>query len=458
MTATSGRTPLVIRSIPDAIAAVPYVLGFHPADSLVVIAYAGPHDTCAVRVDLPGDPYETGPAARRIAALLGGNGFRRALLLGYGPEHRVTPAAAAVLGRLPAEGLKVDDAARVADGRWWSLLCHDTACCPREGHPYDISASVVAAQATLAGQVALPDRSELVRSVAPLTGPARASMSRATDRAEDRFLSWARQGLSPARIRSRLCDEGLTLLTRLRGRRPPAPPPAEQPYPADEPRASEGTPAPGPPKAPGRDIRPDEPHTDPSLDSRPGVEPSATSARTRPRADPDKSREEEPQAGGQPRAGREPTGAVRRLPGTGPHGTTRPGDDEIAWLGVLLTSLRIRDEAWVRIDEERPHDDIAFWRDVLCRIDEAYASAPACLLAYAAYCAGDGGLANVALDRAAPDYSMGVLLRDIIEAGIPPARLRMNMTSDELAAAYAEVDDLAFPELPRRRREERPAS
>ncbi|MFF5261167.1 DUF4192 domain-containing protein [Actinomadura viridis] len=454
MTATSGRTPLVIRSIPDAIAAVPYVLGFHPADSLVVIAYAGPHDTCAVRVDLPGDPYETGPAARRIAALLGGNGFRRALLLGYGPEHRVTPAAAAVLGRLPAEGLKVDDAARVADGRWWSLLCHDTACCPREGHPYDISASVVAAQATLAGQVALPDRSELVRSVAPLTGQARASMSRATDRAEDRFLSWARQGLTPARIRSRLCDEGLTLLTRLRGRRPLAPPPAEQPSLADAPGTSGGT---GPPKASSRDLRPDDPSGHLGSDALPGDGPAEASAWTRPRAEPNEPQREEPQTDGEPRAGHEPTGVVHRLP-VGPHETPRPGDDEIAWLGVLLTSLRVRDEAWVRIDEERPHDDIAFWRDVLCRIDEAYASAPACLLAYAAYCAGDGGLANVALDRAAPDYSMGVLLRDIFEAGIPPSRLRMNMTSDELAAAYKEVDDLAFPELPRRRREQRPAS
>jgi hypothetical protein len=48
MTETTGRTPLVIRSIPDAIAAVPYLLGFHPADSIVVIGFGGPPEQARI--------------------------------------------------------------------------------------------------------------------------------------------------------------------------------------------------------------------------------------------------------------------------------------------------------------------------------------------------------------------------------------------------------------------------
>ncbi|MFI0370886.1 DUF4192 domain-containing protein [Actinomadura sp. 1N219] len=315
-------TALVIRSAQDAIAAVPYMLGFHPSRSLVVIGFeSGGNGTCAMRLDLP-----SSDAAERVAALLAGNGFRRSLLLGYGPDGEVRESAATVRAALDSAGVPVAEAVRVADGRWWSLTCDDD-CCPPEGVPYDISASVVAAQATFDGQVVLADRSELVRSVQPLDGPVRASMREATERAEIRLLS-----------RPDPPDESLAFVHALLSRA--------------------GTP---------------------------------------------------------------------------------PADDEVAWLGVLLTDLRFRDEAWIRIDEDAPATDIAFWRDVVRRVEEAYVPAPASLLAFAAYSAGDGGLANVAIERALdadPAYSMAVILREVINAGIPPSKLRLRMTSDQLATAY----------------------
>ncbi|TMQ91698.1 DUF4192 domain-containing protein [Actinomadura soli] len=315
-------TALVIRSAQDAIAAVPYLLGFHPSRSLVVIGFESDgNGTCAIRLDLP-----SSDAAERVAALLSGNGFRRSLILGYGPDGEVRESAAVLRAALGSAGVPAAEAVRVADGRWWSLTCDD-GCCPPEGVPYDISASVVAAQATFAGQVALADRSELVRSVQQLDGPVRTAMREATDRAEIRLLS-----------------------------------------------------------------RPDDP--DESLAF---VHALLT------------------------RAGAPPT------------------DDEVAWLGVLLTDLRFRDEAWIRIDEDAPAADIAFWRDVVRRVEDAYVPAPASLLAFAAYSAGDGGLANVAIERvldADPAYSMAVILREVINAGIPPSKLRLRMTSDQLASAY----------------------
>ncbi|TDC47022.1 DUF4192 domain-containing protein [Actinomadura sp. KC345] len=309
-------TPLVIRSAHDAIAAVPYLLGFHPSRSLVVIGFEGrAHGTCAIRLDLPASG-----AAGRVAALLAGNGFARSLVLGYGPLAEVAEAAAAMGAALECAGVPAAESIRVADGRWWSLTC-DGECCPAEGTPYDISASALAAQATYAGHVALADRTELVRSVQSLAGPARAAMREATRRAEKRRDS---PGESLAFVHA--------LLTR-----------------------------------------------------------------------------------------------------------TDPTDDEVARLGVLLTDLRLRDEAWIRINEDAPAADIAFWRDVLRRVEEPYVPAPASLLAFAAYTAGDGGLANVALERALradPAYSMAVLLQEVVNAGVPPSKVRLQMTPDQLAAAY----------------------
>ncbi|MFA1545852.1 DUF4192 domain-containing protein [Actinomadura chokoriensis] len=319
--------PLVIRTAQDAIAAVPYLLGFHPSRSLVVIGFEGrDHGTCAVRLDLP-----AADAAGRVAALLAGNGFARSLLLGYGPAAEVRESAAPMREALASAGVPVAEAIRVADGRWWSLTC-DRECCPPEGTPYDISASALAAQATYAGHVALADRAELVRSVQPLDDPVRAAMRQATARAERRHLA---RDPSPTTV-----EEDLAFLLVL-----------------------------------------------------------LTHART----------------------------------------GVRPTDDEVAWLGVLLADLRLRDEAWIRIDEEAPAADIAFWRDILRRVEEPRAPAPASLLAFAAYSAGDGGLANVALQRALdadPAYSMALILCEVINAGIPPSQLRLRMTSDQLAAAY----------------------
>jgi hypothetical protein len=68
----------------------------------------------------------------------------------------------------------------------------------------------------------------------------------------------------------------------------------------------------------------------------------------------------------------------------------------------------------------------------------SYVAAPASLLAFCAWQAGDGALANVALDRALDDnprYSMALLLREALDSGAPPSMPRLPMTPEEVAAA-----------------------
>ncbi|MER7440286.1 DUF4192 domain-containing protein [Micromonospora avicenniae] len=315
---------LAVRSPADLLAAVPYLLGFHPADSVVVVAMRGRRVVFAARADLP-DPAEdqAGPA-RHLASVVQRQRADAATVVGYGPVDRATPAVDAVRGALGEAGLVLLDALRVTDGRWWSYLCAEAGCCPAEGRPYEPGTSEVSASAVYAGQVALPDRGALVAQVAPVDGPARVAMRRATAAAEQR-------------------------LARL------LPPTGEQ---LDEGQVRTA-----------------------------GVVAVREAMRRQRRGE-------------------------------------RLSDDEVAWLSLLLTRIEVRDHAWERTDGR--DRDIALWTDVLRRAEPDLIAAPASLLAFAAWRAGQGALAAVALERALaehPDYSLALLLDDLLRRGVPPSEL-----------------------------------
>jgi Domain of unknown function (DUF4192) len=118
-------------------------------------------------------------------------------------------------------------------------------------------------------------------------------------------------------------------------------------------------------------------------------------------------------------------------------------DYEVAWLTVALRDLRVRDDAWARMDPEYADAHLRLWIDVTRRAQPGHVAAPAALLAFVAWQSGDGALANVALDRSLADderYSMALLLRQVIGAGAPPSLARLPMTPEEVAASYDEAD------------------
>ena len=131
--------------------------------------------------------------------------------------------------------------------------------------------------------------------------------------------------------------------------------------------------------------------------------------------------------------------AVSRLIATYRAGEKYQTEYELAWLTVALRDLRVRDDAWARMDPRFREEHRRLWTDVVRRARPGYVAAPASLLAFVAWQAGNGALANVALDRALADdreYSMAALLRDVIAAGTPPEMARLPMTPEEVAAEY----------------------
>ena len=99
---------------------------------------------------------------------------------------------------------------------------------------------------------------------------------------------------------------------------------------------------------------------------------------------------------------------------------------EAAELAVALEDVLVRDEVatWALRDASALLGAL----HALARLTPAPFDAPVCtLLAWVAYAEGNGGLANVALERVGlsrPDYSLAVLLRQALDGQVPPAQVR----------------------------------
>ncbi|MEW9529889.1 DUF4192 domain-containing protein [Microbispora sp. NPDC049125] len=210
-------TPKLVLSSPaDMLAAVPYLVGFHPADSLVVTGFAGPELRLSSRWDLPAGAGDLD----RLVPLLRREGVTATFVVGYGPGPLVTPAVDQAVGLLRESGIAVTEALRAEGGRYWSYSCTSGSCCPAEGTPYDPSTSHVAAEAVMHGLVALRDRRSLRLSVEPCGGAAtreaagrvagalRARLAAASVSADGGAGAFVAEGLARVRTAIALYDSG----------------------------------------------------------------------------------------------------------------------------------------------------------------------------------------------------------------------------------------------------------
>lgn len=185
----SNQHRLPITSPADLITAVPYLLGFHPTDSLVLVGLTGTTVAVASRTDLP-SPAEAVDWADEVMPqqlrMLQHADVTAAIVIGYGPATRVTPVLDTVAPRLRTAGIDVSDKLRVTGRRYFSYLCQNPSCCPIDGLPFDPDRSDLAMRAIVAGHTTLPDRQALVASIAPIDGPARTAVTRATYQARTR--------------------------------------------------------------------------------------------------------------------------------------------------------------------------------------------------------------------------------------------------------------------------------
>jgi Domain of unknown function (DUF4192) len=165
-------TRLRVRRPDDLLAIIPYLIGFHPEESLVVVLVRSSRVILAARLDLSSDA-DADELADFIDALAKREGAEALALVGYGaaslPTNRLLTQ---LMDRLVEQELT--DVLYVGHGRWWSLTCADD-CCPLAGTPLDLSSHPLCATAVLAGLGTRTNRRELEESV---SGPAKDELPR----------------------------------------------------------------------------------------------------------------------------------------------------------------------------------------------------------------------------------------------------------------------------------------
>ncbi|MGW1778364.1 DUF4192 family protein [Streptomyces sp. NPDC002143] len=170
--ASPAAHQVTLRSPAELADALPYLLGYRPEDSIVLVAL---HDQGGrgrfggrARLGIPANPDDWGAVAHQLAqGLVKGSerrGNRPAQMVAYlcqEPEkgetgrqvmERLLPLAHRLRLECGRLDIPVIEALCISDGRFWSYCCGGEGCCPVEGLPMGLpGTSVLAAAATYAG-------------------------------------------------------------------------------------------------------------------------------------------------------------------------------------------------------------------------------------------------------------------------------------------------------------------
>ncbi|MFM8154925.1 MAG: DUF4192 domain-containing protein [Actinomycetes bacterium] len=158
---------LVITGPDSIVASLPFIVGFTPTDSLVVMWLDTGCVRLTMRLDLPPDGASHEPW---IDAVMAHQRAHDEVIICVVPAARQVERDES--GRLRGQSLVasllkilrdtecgVRDALLVVDNHWWSYLCQEPECCPAAGTEVDpATADAVAARFALAGVARLPDR------------------------------------------------------------------------------------------------------------------------------------------------------------------------------------------------------------------------------------------------------------------------------------------------------------
>lgn len=236
-TSASGSptaSQITLRSPAELADALPYMLGFHPTDSLVLVAVHGEGGRFGgrLRVGIPSVPTEWADTARQAAETLIRGSERRGgkpdgivvylcqdPLAGESAQRvmtRLRPLAHRLRLACGALDVPVMEALCLSDGRYWSYTCPDERCCPAEGNPMALpGTSVMAAAATFAGIRVRGSLKEIERRLAPLEGAQAVEQEKALERAAVALVPKILDGASREEVGAETLALARTLMRRM---------------------------------------------------------------------------------------------------------------------------------------------------------------------------------------------------------------------------------------------------
>ncbi|HEX2893177.1 MAG TPA: DUF4192 domain-containing protein [Marmoricola sp.] len=307
------------RSPVDLVAAVPYVLGFHPSESVVLLTF-GPGEAFHARVDLPREEDDQREVVTMLAEVVTRHGVGRVAVLLYTTDPWAAAAFHDVaVSEFVRRGVCVVDVLRVGDGR-----VHRAGDVDDPGTAYDLTTHPFTAEQVVDGVVVESSREALAQTLDCVDAEDAAAVAAA-----------AQAVASAARERSAL----VSAVGRSEGL-------------GDEARWVQRTTR--------RHVR---------------------------------------------------TGTALRASDAGR-------------MVALMADIRLRDVAWAEMSRAGATGQVQLWRDLVRRCPPDLLPGPSCLLAFAAWLAGQGALAWCALDRCTevdPEYSMADCIAQLLAGAVPPS-------------------------------------
>ena len=154
----------------DLLSAIPFVVGFKPDNSIILISVKEDSVSMAMRIDFPPSLDES--QINQLISHLKRDSAEAILAVFYTPSFG--PESQAVISQLmkafDEHHLTLRESLVVTSNRWRSLLCDDRGCCPEEGSPLpELQNSRIAVEQVALGKpLPFENMDELVASLSAL--------------------------------------------------------------------------------------------------------------------------------------------------------------------------------------------------------------------------------------------------------------------------------------------------
>ena len=154
----------------DLLSAIPFVVGFKPDNSIILISVKEDSVSMAMRIDFPPSLDES--QINQLISHLKRDSAEAILAVFYTPSFG--PESQAVISQLmkafDEHYLTLRESLVVTRNRWRSLLCDDRGCCPEEGSPLpELQNSRIAVEQVALGKpLPFENMDELVASLSAL--------------------------------------------------------------------------------------------------------------------------------------------------------------------------------------------------------------------------------------------------------------------------------------------------
>lgn len=153
----------------DLLAAIPFLIGYHPENSLVLVSLKDESVGMAMRVDFPTDI--AAESYDLLASHLVRDQASSAFIVAYiSQEIDPEPVIISLSAALVRAGIEIKESLTVTGNRYRSLMCTDSTCCPPEGREIPpLDSSRIAAEHVIAGHpMPFANVGDLIQSIAAL--------------------------------------------------------------------------------------------------------------------------------------------------------------------------------------------------------------------------------------------------------------------------------------------------